>query len=61
MPMVGTTQAAPDSCSKHRLRDEWPEKACFGVIESDGRDEETLADSIPLERQFLYANSDNEE
>lgn len=38
------------------VRSEWPESlpltARFGVIEYDGRDEETLAESIELTRQF---------
>ena len=38
------------------MRTEWPENlpltARFGVIEYDGRDEETLAESIELTKQL---------
>ncbi|KFZ38933.1 NADH:flavin oxidoreductase [Shewanella mangrovi] len=44
------------------VREVWPENlpltARFGVIEFDGRDEETLAESIELVRQFKAAGLD---
>ncbi|KAF7600114.1 MAG: NADH:flavin oxidoreductase [Candidatus Dactylopiibacterium carminicum] len=44
------------------VRAEWPERlpltARFGVIEYDGRDEETLADSIELVREFRAGGLD---
>ncbi|NSL55696.1 NADH:flavin oxidoreductase/NADH oxidase [Uliginosibacterium aquaticum] len=44
------------------VRGEWPENlpltARFGVIEYDGRDEETLADSIQLVREFRAGGLD---
>lgn len=44
------------------VRGEWPERlpltARFGVIEYDGRDEETLADSIQLVREFKAGGLD---
>ncbi|HLW05342.1 MAG TPA: NADH:flavin oxidoreductase/NADH oxidase [Azoarcus sp.] len=44
------------------VRQEWPEElpltARFGVIEYDGRDEETLAESIELTRQFRQGGLD---